>query len=201
MILTLNLIFSVLLLLGGNLYVTSYSTLLTTPMTRSIGSYSSLYMAGFGKTSAPKVEETVIDQGSDCKCGSGLKYGSCCGPVHAIGGSDNPEKVVRSRFSALIYGLVPHMVKTTHNTHKEFVPEEQVSKRKKWIKDLDKFSSEYKFLELKFEDDAVTFEGDKAFVSFAVKLVRSDLEGRTPERIEEISTFLKDGTNWLYAGY
>ena len=167
---------------------------------------NTLLYAGFGNSaSSQKVDgpAAVIDQNSPCSCGSGSMYSDCCGPVHAAGGSTDPEKVVRSRFSALVNGLIPHMVKTTHPDHKEFVPEEQTSKRKKWIRDLASFSTEYKFLELIFDDESrVEVLGDKAHVSFTAKLLRVSASHRLPEEIKEKSLFRKDKSTqfWLYAG-
>jgi len=49
-----------------------------------------------------------------CACGSGKMYGNCCKPYHA--GSAKPPTAVelmRSRYSAFVYGAIDYLVATT----------------------------------------------------------------------------------------
>lgn len=89
-------------------------------------SSTALY-AGFGK---PKevVEQTsrVPKKGTvPCACGSGKQYDQCCQPFHtnAVEPS-NPVQVIRARFSALNYGIVQFLTKTTHPDNRDYVSEE-----------------------------------------------------------------------------
>ena len=161
--------------------------------------------AGFG---AKKVgaEVKALDLKSPCACGSGATYGDCCEQYHsgkAI--PQTPTKVVRSRFSALAYKMTQYMMSTTHPSHKEFVDEEQKSKRKVWEKDLKAFAEEYNFLSLVFDDEArdnnVAADATSSTVSFTAKLQRVTLGERPNEEIKEVSTFKRDSPTapWLYA--
>ena len=100
------------------------------------------------------------------------------------------------------------MVATTHPTNKEYVAEEQKSKRKVWEKDLKNFSEEYVFEKLIFDDEErddnnAVGTGDvlEATVSFTAKLQRVGLGERPSEDMKEISTFKRSSPTapWLYA--
>ena len=99
------------------------------------------------------------------------------------------------------------MISTTHPTNKEYVAEEQKSKRKVWEKDLKSFSEEYIFEKLIFDneerDDGAVASGDvlEATVSFTAKLQRVGLGERPSEDMKEISTFKRSSPTapWLYA--
>jgi uncharacterized protein YchJ len=163
--------------------------------------------AGFGSKKDAVSVSKVPDASAPCACGSGSSYGECCMPYHS--GKDippNPVKVVRSRFSALVYKVVPYLMATTHKSHKEYVEEEQKSKRKAWERDLRAFSEEYNFLSLEFDnedaDSKVSDDATTATVSFVAKLQRVGLGDRPAEEMRETSTFTRDkaGTGpWLYS--
>lgn len=165
---------------------------------------SKLLAGGFGKPdNFEKRQYATVDLEELCQCGSSFIYKECCSPVHEAGGSNDPIKVVRSRFSALRYGFIEHMIKTTDPSHKNYVSREKNTKYKKYYKDIQKYSTEFEFLELKFEED-LPIEFDKrygnAYVSFTVKLQRK-LEGKKPETLREKSTFKQDNKDfWLYVG-
>ena len=168
-----------------------------------MGARSTLAASGFGKDQVPEKGQYVErDPAALCQCGSSLLYKDCCLPVHEVGGSNDPMRVVRSRFSALRYGIIDHMIKTTDPSHKDYVPKEKSSKYKKYFKDLQKYSNEYEFLELKFEDDnPVEFDeqNDKAHVTFAIKLERKQ-GGKMVEVLREKSTFKRGIYHfWFYA--
>lgn len=164
--------------------------------------------AGFGSKKESTVASSSAPQpSSKCACGSGLSYGDCCMPYHS--GKEvppNPVKVVRSRFSALAYKVIPYLITTTHKSHKEFADEDQKSKRKVWEKDLKAFADEYKFVSLEFDneerDSVVSGDATTATVSFTAKLQRLGLGDRPAEDMKEISTFKRDKPGvgpWLYA--
>lgn len=50
-----------------------------------------------------------------CPCGSQKTYSECCEPVHLNhANADHPEKLMRSRYSAHVKGLVDFVVNTYH---------------------------------------------------------------------------------------
>jgi uncharacterized protein YchJ len=161
--------------------------------------------AGFGAKKDGS-ESKALDVKSPCACGSGSSYGDCCEQYHsgkAI--PPTPIKVVRSRFSALAYKMIQYVISTTHPSHKEFVDDEQKSKRKVWEKDLKAFADEYNFVSLVFDDETrdnnVAADATSSTVSFTAKLQRVSLGERPDETIKEVSTFKRDSPTapWLYA--
>jgi len=75
---------------------------------------------GFGKVApAP----TTPSKGTECPCGTGLAYSTCCGLFHAEPGSEpSPEAVLRARFSAYVLGSevgLDYLVATTHGRSKD----------------------------------------------------------------------------------
>lgn len=157
------------------------------------------YMAGFAKSS--NKDNEVVSSGQ-CLCGSGLSYQECCKPYHD-GSSDItiPAKLVRARFAALALGKVDYVLKTTDATHKDFIPEEKRSKYTQWERDVQKYTQDYKFISLHFdnEKDLETIPSeDIAYVSFIAKLKKGN---RKMEDLTELSKFVKNSDGkWLYAG-
>lgn len=159
--------------------------------------------AGFGSKSAP-AKISLPSPDSDCVCGSGLVYGSCCEPFHTTKAfAANPVQMVRSRFSALRLKLISYVMETTHPKHKEFASPEQKSKLTIWRRGLETFADEYDFVSLNFNDevrDSTISPGQKiAKVSFTAKLKRR-MYDYPPEEMQEESTFLFESDKWLYSG-
>lgn len=163
-------------------------------------------MAGFGKSPSTTTAAGIgsrADPSAQCPCGSGLLYGDCCKPYHD--GSKNittPAALVRARFTALSLGNVRFVVETTDPTHKQYIPEEQRSKRAQWERDVTKYTQECSFLSLVFDDPSdlsATPSGSEAFVSFVARIQRGT---RRPEELVETSKFLRNSAGkWLYAGH
>lgn len=88
--------------------------------------------AGFGKpkvTTLDKVDNTP-QPNTPCACDSGKVYEECCKPVHdGLHLNLNPVQVIRGRFSALCYGVVPFLVKSTHPDAKDYVGEDEGSEK------------------------------------------------------------------------
>mmetsp|Transcript_28994 Transcript_28994/g.27777 ORF Transcript_28994/g.27777 Transcript_28994/m.27777 type:complete len:245 (-) Transcript_28994:114-848(-) len=181
-------------------------------VSRCRSTFTPINMAGFGAKKEVVVTTTrPADAAAPCACGSGALYGECCQPFHTGKATPpNPVKMVRSRFSALVYKVIPYMMLTTAPTHKEYVDIDQKSKRKTWEKDLKSFADEYNFVSLTFKNEEgesiVAEDADKSTVSFTAKMSRISLD-RPPEEMIETSTFVrapatgtdKDKTRpWLY---
>lgn len=140
-----------------------------------------------------------------CKCRSGEFYGDCCQPYH--NGSQipsNPTKLVRSRYSAYAYGIIPYIMSTTHPSHKEYAAEEQKSKMSLWTRNLNTYVKDYELLDLKFSnetrDSIVSSDAEMTTVAFQARLQRKTMDYPI-QIIDELSTFLKDKKSncWLYA--
>lgn len=56
-----------------------------------------------------------VNRNDPCPCGSGKKYKACCGQFHnGIQYPDDPEKLIRSRYTAYVVGNVDYLYRTTH---------------------------------------------------------------------------------------
>lgn len=169
-------------------------------------------MAGFGK---PKGGDSVLKSkiplpSASCACGSGNSYDSCCQPFH-MGKAypEDPIEVLRARFSALSYGVPGFLMRSTHPDMKEYAAENEEkvgsrrSKREIWEKNLQSFSDDFEFMNLKFPDgsdpEAVVADGsDEAVV--AVTLERRMNGAMSWDNIDEKTKFKKNATTgeWLY---
>jgi SEC-C motif-containing protein len=160
--------------------------------------------AGFGNKIATSKGPTIPNDNDKCICGSGKNYGACCGRFHKKDGTiPNPVEMVRSRFSAFAYKNLDYIMETTHPTHPEYVFEEQLSKKKIWLKSLSEFANSFEFIDLKFQEEALEAKPDVtkdiAYVNFVAR-VKKNLENQVIEEIRERSLFKKaDDGRWLYA--
>ncbi len=56
---------------------------------------------------------------TDCPCGSGAAYDSCCGPlIEECQPAASAEALMRSRYSAYVRGEVAYILSTTHPTRR-----------------------------------------------------------------------------------
>jgi uncharacterized protein YchJ len=119
-------------------------------------SFQTIYMAGFGKPQEKKLDKVTIskygkesslkapeDGTAPCACGSGMSYSTCCQPAHNSYGPElTAMQVERARFSAVVYGLVPFIMESTHPDMKDYVAPDEInskigrSKRDIWLKNL-----------------------------------------------------------------
>ena len=159
---------------------------------------------GFG-TKAPSFDEVVASfktrMGNNavnerCPCGSGLNYGDCCSPYHS--GAKFPEvplAVLKTRYSAFFFRLIPYIIATTHPVNRDFNPD-----KVKWAKELNKngmFDS-FEFVSLDPGEASPGKDDNEAFIEFRVKLRAKD-GSREETIISEKSRFLSEEGKWLYA--
>ncbi|MCJ7766144.1 MAG: SEC-C domain-containing protein [Thiovulaceae bacterium] len=53
-----------------------------------------------------------------CPCGSNKRYHLCCEPLHAgLHKAQDPEQLMRSRYSAFVMGEAEYLLKTSMNRH------------------------------------------------------------------------------------
>jgi len=53
-----------------------------------------------------------------CPCGSAKSYEHCCEPYHKNFQAPTAEALMRSRYSAFVFGLVDYLFETTHPSHR-----------------------------------------------------------------------------------
>ena len=54
----------------------------------------------------------------NCPCQSGKTYNHCCRPWHDGKAAPTAEQLMRSRYSAFVFGLVDYLFETTHPNHR-----------------------------------------------------------------------------------
>ena len=116
----------------------------------------------------------------NCPCCSGKPYENCCEPFHlAKENPENPEQLMRSRYTAFAKVLTDYLVETTHFSTQKLHDAKDIenwAKSNKWLK-----------LEIVFaKDDKVRF---RAFYQ--------DQKGDIYEH-DELSTFKQENGKWFY---
>lgn len=120
-----------------------------------------------------------------CPCGSKKTYEACCEPYHKEHNAPTCEALMRSRYSAFVFGLVDYLYETTHPSHRAKHLKEEIAftcKRLAWTKleVLEAWQGE--------ENDKV------GKVSFRASFVQNGTNGLH----EELSRFKRFGKAWMY---
>ncbi|NJD26038.1 MAG: hypothetical protein FIB06_11605 [Betaproteobacteria bacterium] len=116
-----------------------------------------------------------------CPCGSGRTYPDCCGRLHA--GAENApdaESLMRSRYSAYVFGLAPYLLATWHASTRPESLDLSGEAAVKWL------GLEIRRSEL----------GDPAHA--CVEFVARWREGGRGRRLHESSRFVRDAGRWYY---
>ncbi|MCB2388602.1 YchJ family protein [Thalassolituus alkanivorans] len=113
-----------------------------------------------------------------CPCGSGRLYGDCCQPLHQGQPAATAEALMRSRYTAFVFGLQEYL--------------------------LESWDSRTRPAELPLDNDTRWFgltvhdsqqDGDRATVSFSARFC----EGKDWFSLSEVSAFaLADDGHWRY---
>lgn len=133
-----------------------------------------------------------------CPCGTstaGALYGDCCAPYHQGQKlAESPAAVLKTRYSAFYFRLIPYIISTTHPVCRDYNTD-----KIKWAKELNKngmFDS-FDFVALEPGVEMPGKDANEGFLDFKVKLRARD--GSKEETvISEKSRFLKQGDEWLY---
>ena len=124
---------------------------------------------------------------SECPCGSGRSYETCCEPI--INGAPAPtaEALMRSRYSAYVKHAFEHLGRSlSAEQRKDYSPE-----------DARRWSEKSEWLGLKILRVEKGGEGDtEGLVEFSARF-RSD--GNEHEHLEA-AVFTRDEGRWVYAG-
>ncbi len=121
----------------------------------------------------------------ECPCGSGKRYASCCGPLHAgERRADTPEELMRSRYSAFALGRGEYLVDTLAAEH----PDSGMP-RAQHVRELSRVRERQRFMGLRI----VHAEGDE--VLFFARV----FERGADRSFAELSTFVREDGAWRYA--
>jgi len=120
-----------------------------------------------------------------CPCGSQKSYETCCEPYHKNHNAPTCEALMRSRYSAFVFGVVDYLFETTHPSHRAKNLKEEIAltcKALAWTK-----------LEvLSVWQGGVNDKVGK--VSFRASFVQ---EGKNGAHVEH-SRFKRFGKAWMY---
>ncbi len=125
----------------------------------------------------------------DCPCGSGARYTTCCGPLHAgAREAETPEALMRSRFSAFARGLGDYLVRTLAETHADHaVPAAALAR------ELSRAKERQRFLGLCILH--ASSDGDAGEVLFYARIFERGVD----RSFAELSRFVREGGAWRYA--
>lgn len=120
-----------------------------------------------------------------CPCGSGDLLASCCGPFHAGQPTPCAEKLMRSRYSAYVLGLIDYLIDTTLPAQKADLDRDAITQ----------WSLQSTWLGLEVESSEV-FGGqpEHAFVTFTARW--HDGTGEHSHR--ERSSFVQNQGRWYF---
>lgn len=121
---------------------------------------------------------------TSCPCGSQLPYSSCCQLIHDNhANASTPEKLMRSRYTAHVLGLVDFVVNTYH-------PSCDAQEQRSEIQD----SIDSDWCELKVLSSEASPNQDEGFVTFQAFLKEDD----QLLCLEERSRFVRENDLWYY---
>lgn len=115
-----------------------------------------------------------------CPCSSGEAYTGCCGRFHRGAVPDTAEQLMRSRYTAFVFGLSDYLLETWHPSTRP--TELDLNRDIRWLG-----------LKIKhcIEGQSGQYRGTVEFVA------RSKLGGRA-QRLHEISRFVREHDRWWY---
>ena len=120
-----------------------------------------------------------------CPCGSDLTLGDCCGPFHAGAPAPDAERLMRSRYSAYVLGLIDYLVVTTALAQQARLDREALTA---WS-----LGSRWQGLQV-LEHSATPGDPAHAWVSFVARWE----DGRGAHRHEERSGFVQRDGRWFF---
>jgi SEC-C motif domain protein len=124
---------------------------------------------------------------SNCPCGSGKSFETCCGPILAGAPASTAEALMRSRYTAYVKHEIAHLERTLSLAQrKDFAAEEA----KKWAE-----SSEWLGLTI-LQTDKGGEKDEVGAVQFSAKF---RMEGQDREHVEA-ALFAREEGRWVYTG-
>jgi SEC-C motif-containing protein len=122
-----------------------------------------------------------------CPCKSGRPYGECCRPFHRGDEPPDPERLVRSRFSAFALGDGAYLLRTLHPAHPL-----RARDRAAVVRELSRAKEKVRYLDLTIHD--VQVEGERGRVLFTARV----FERGQDRSFVELSDFERAGGGWRY---
>ncbi|HTO04909.1 MAG TPA: YchJ family protein [Opitutus sp.] len=124
---------------------------------------------------------------SDCPCGSGRSYETCCEPIIAGAPASTAEALMRSRYSAYVKHAFDHLGRSlSAEQRKDYAPDDA----RRWAE-----KSEWLGLKI-LRTEAGGPDDQEGLVEFCA---RFRTEGQEHEHLE-IARFSREAGQWVYAG-
>jgi len=123
----------------------------------------------------------MTEGGTACPCGSGRRYGECCGRFHQGALPQRADELMRSRYSAYVLGLEPYLLDTWHPSTRPAALGLAEQQGVKWLG-----------LSVKRHEQS---DENNAVVEFVARF-RSG--GGRAQRMHEVSRFVREDGCWLY---
>ena len=128
------------------------------------------------------MEDRLLENEIDCPCGSGKSYGDCCELYHKGQAVPTAEALMRSRYSAYVFGLTDYLHNTWHPTTRPNKISLQSDAPISWTR-----------LDIVHTEKGVS--NDKlGIVEFTAHYSVNDKTGY----LHETSNFVKEENNWYY---
>lgn len=128
-----------------------------------------------------------------CVCGSKKNYPVCCRKYHdRKTTADDPESLMRSRYSAFALGKIDYVIDTTDPEGEAWLDEEETLED--WKDSLQTFSQSTEFQGLEVQDAEVDEEAGEARVTFHAELERGGYDAS----FTETSKFVRRDGEWMY---
>jgi SEC-C motif-containing protein len=124
---------------------------------------------------------------SNCPCGSGKAFDSCCGPILAGAPAPTAEALMRSRYTAYVKRDYAHLERSLSAEQRK---DYSVDEAKKWAE-----SSEWLGLTILNTEKGGT-EDEHGLVEFSA---RFRTEGQEHEHVET-AIFGREESKWVYVG-
>lgn len=123
-----------------------------------------------------------------CPCGQGDVYRQCCGPLHwGLAQATNAEQLMRSRYTAIFYGLNDYLVTTLHPSQRKTVMPPGNPRSRSPL------DPEWQHLQI-----LTTHRGGPSQADGEVEFVATYLLGSTPRQLQERSRFVRQDGRWFY---
>lgn len=129
---------------------------------------------------------TTYDPTAPCPCGDDQPYADCCEPLHQGQAAAHAGRLMRSRYSAYVLGLIDYLVQTTLPAQQEQLEREAMAQ----------WSRESRWLGLQvIEEDPASGGSARARVTFTVRW--EDPDGHQRNHLES-SDFCKRDGRWYF---
>ena len=125
---------------------------------------------------------------TDCPCGSGRSYESCCEPIIAGAPAPTAEALMRSRYSAYVKHAYDHLGRSLSEEQKKDYSAEQA---RQWSE-----KSEWLGLTI-INTEKGGADDEEGVVEFSA---RYKTEGQDQEHVET-ALFTRENNQWVYAGF